>query len=276
MSTLVGWLAGLVVGLLLLRFTVLALEPHLAFFPSEGEQQTPDVAGLPFVADSIATDDGETLRAWWLPHDRPRAAVVYFHGNGGNLSLWLPVYLDLHAQGFAVYAVDYRGYGLSTGRPTEQGLYRDVAATIARYVATYRREGVPTIYWGRSLGTTMAASATRTHAPDGVVLEAGFPDARAVLEGQPVLWLLSWLGRYRLPTAEWMGGFDGPVLVLHGTRDSVIAFRHGRSLFERLESPAKQFVPIEGGDHNDLLPPDPEAYWDVVRAFASRLTGARS
>jgi uncharacterized protein len=273
LSTTLGWIVAIIVALVLLRFAVLALEPALAFFPSRGEDLTPEAAGVAYVAESVSTSDGETLRAWWIPHEQAQAAVVYFHGNGGNLSLWLPIYLDLHARGFSVFAVDYRGYGLSTGRATERGLYLDVEATVAHYVSQYRRDGVPTVYWGRSLGTPMAARATRAHRPDGVVLEAGFPHVRSVLAGQPPLWLLSWLGSYRFPTAEWMAGYDGPVLVLHGTGDGIIPFRAGRALFEQIESPAKRFVPIERGDHNDLVPADPDAYWRAVADFVS---GVRS
>ena len=108
------------------------------------------------------------------------------------------------AQRFDVVAIDYRGYGVSTGRPTESGLYRDVDATIAFVRDRLPHVNAPLVYWGRSLGTPMAAYAASREAPAGVVLEAGFPNVRGVLESNPVLWTLSWFSTYRFATADWM------------------------------------------------------------------------
>ena len=104
-----------------LKILVWWLEPRMAFFPTRGVQETPASARQPFVDLRIPTDDGETLHAWWLEHPQPSAQVLFFHGNGGNLSMWLDVVVELRRRGFSVLAVDYRGYGDSTGRPTERG-----------------------------------------------------------------------------------------------------------------------------------------------------------
>lgn len=254
----------------LLWFLVRALEPRLAFFPLKGEQATPADSGLRYDGFDVGTADGETLRAWWLPHDRPHANVVYFHGNGGNLSLWSPVLVELQRHGYAVFAFDYRGYGTSTGTPSERGLYRDVDAVVRAAAERVTGADVPVIYWGRSLGTAMAAYAATLRAPDGVVLEAGFPEARAIFAGSPVLSVLSHLSSYRFPTASWMAGVTSPTLVLHGTADSVIPFRLGEELYATLREP-KRFHAIEGGDHNDTRPRDAEAYWKAVGQFVKGL-----
>ena len=245
------------------------LEPRLAFFPSPGEDETPAAVAIPFQAVSLRTQDGETLRAWYLPHDHPRALVLYFHGNGGNLSIWMPMLAGLHRQGYAVAAIDYRGYGLSTGSPTEQGLYRDVEAAL-EWASGLRRAGVPLVFWGRSLGTTMAAYAATKARPDGLILESGFPDMHAVIRDSPVLRALSVFASYRLPTAEYAARAGVPVLVMHGDADTVIAFRNGRDLFDALPQP-KRFEIIRGGDHNDLAPPDPPRYWAAIDEFVSGL-----
>jgi hypothetical protein len=197
--------------------------------------------------------------------------VVFFHGNGGNLSLWSPVFAELHRQGYSVLAWDYRGYGSSTGRPSERGLYRDADAIVGLVrERALDRAGVPLLYWGRSLGTAVAAYAASVQAPDAIVLEAGFPSARALFERQPLMRVLSLFSSYRFPTASWMSSVRVPALVLHGTADSVIPFRMGERLFEGLRGP-KRFHAIPGGDHNDLAPRDGEAYWEAVAAFVARL-----
>ena len=119
------------------------LEPRLAFFPSAGETTTPRDLGLDYEPLTIETRDGERLRAWHItasPADRAGfgeatktqikartqapstpVLVVYFHGNGGNLSNWAPIVAGIARRGYSVLAFDYRGYGVSSGRPTEQG-----------------------------------------------------------------------------------------------------------------------------------------------------------
>jgi fermentation-respiration switch protein FrsA (DUF1100 family) len=246
------------------------LEPRLAFFPFAGEDVTPRQAGVPFTALTIETHDGERLRGWHLPRPDAIAQVVYFHGNGGNLSMWCDILVGLWQRRFDVVAVDYRGYGVSTGSPTEQGLYRDVEATLGHVHQKHRRTDIPTIYWGRSIGTAMAAYGATKRAPDGVVLEAGFPSARDVLQTNPVMLLLSYFGTYRFATADWMAGVTVPALVLHGDRDSVVPYRLGQRLYEALPG-RKHFVTIPGGDHNDPAPTNPTLYWDAVVEFAQSL-----
>jgi fermentation-respiration switch protein FrsA (DUF1100 family) len=131
-----------------------------------------------------------------------------------------------------------------------------------------RDRRVPLVYWGRSLGTAMAAYAASRKPPDRIILESGFPDARTLVRSSPLLALLALFSTYRFPTATHMAGVRAPVLVMHGDRDSVIPFDLGRALFDRLEG-SKRFVTIRGGDHNDTAPRDAAAYWSAVDAFIS-------
>jgi uncharacterized protein len=257
---------------LLLKLLVVMVEPRLVFFPSRGEDRTPVDLGIRHTAIRIATTDGEQLAAWLLEPEQPIADVVYFHGNGGNLSVWLPVLAGLHAKGFRVLAVDYRGYGVSTGKPSERGLYRDAEAAV-RYAAQQRHESDaqrPLIFWGRSLGGPVAASATRVVRPDGLILESTFPDKAAVVRSNPLLRVLNTLSGYRFPTVDMLADFPRPVLVIHGTGDSVIPHPLGVDLYERLRAP-KQLLEIPGADHNDLIPPTNETYWTPVRQFVEDL-----
>jgi fermentation-respiration switch protein FrsA (DUF1100 family) len=263
-----------IVAVAIVVFALAALvryaEPSFAFFPTAGESATPAEIGLAFESSTIVTSDGERLRAWTLPHAVPRAAVVYFHGNGGNLSVWLPILAGVHKHGFTVHAIDYRGYGASTGRPTERGLYRDVDATLD-WVSARLDRGVSLVYWGRSLGTTMAAYATSRRRPAGLILEAGFPDARSLLRASPPLAVLGLFSSYRFPTATYAQRAQCPVLVLHGDDDRVIPYALGRELYDQLPEP-KSFVRVPGGDHNDVAPADAETYWIAVRTFIDQLT----
>jgi fermentation-respiration switch protein FrsA (DUF1100 family) len=171
----------------------------------------------------------------------------------------------------AIFAVDYRGYGLSSGRPSEEGLYKDVEATVRFFLSEYARTDRPTVYWGRSLGGTMAAYASQVAEPDGLVLEASFPDARSIAGTNPVLWFLSIFSSYRFPTVEWLEAVRSPILVMHGTHDRIIPFKLGRALFDEIENPRKRFLAIDRGDHNDIVPAAPGIYWEAAKGFIEEI-----
>jgi uncharacterized protein len=262
-----------------MKWLVARVEPRLTFFPSAGETETPRSIGLEYEAVSIRTADEETIAAWWMPHEAARADVVYFHGNGGNLSIWLPILAGVQASGLNVLAFDYRGYGRSTGSPTEKGLYRDADAVLAELARLRQRESAagttvrrPIIYWGRSLGGPVAAYATTVTRPDGLILESTFPEKRAVLGRQLVLRTLDLLASFRFETADMLRGFDRPTLVMHGDSDSVVPYAAGRALFERLSEP-KRFVTLQGADHNDFHPATAREYWEAVNDLVSQAGG---
>ena len=258
--------------LVALKLLVWWLEPRMAFFPRHGVQETPAVAGVPFRDVRIQTADGETLHAWWMPHPSPRAQVVFFHGNGGNLSLWLDILVLMSRRGFSVFAVDYRGYGASTGRPSEQGLYEDADAAVRLFREQLRHPDVPVIYWGRSIGSPVAAHAAVQAAPDALVLETPWPEVRAVLRTNPILWALSFLSSYRFPTSQLLESYKGPLLVVHGDADSIVPFSAGRRVYDRAPSGQKTFVSIAGADHNDLHVVNPDLYWDSIDRFLMSLS----
>ena len=258
--------------LIALKLLVWWLEPRMAFFPRRGVQETPAVAGVPFRDLKIATADGETLHAWWLERDAPRAHIVFFHGNGGNLSLWLDILLEMWSRGFSVFAVDYRGYGASSGTTSEQGLYQDAAASVGVFNEQLRQQGVPVIYWGRSIGAPVAAHAATVSPPDALVLETAMPDVRSVLRTNPVLWALSFLSSYQFPTARLLESYQGPLLVVHGDADSIVPFTAGRRVYDSAPTTKKTFVSIAGADHNDLHVVNPEQYWASVDRFVLSLS----
>lgn len=275
MRTAAALLIVVAVALGLVTLFVRFAEPHLAFFPTAGEDRTPKTFGIEFTAHAVSTADGERIHAWHLPRPSPLARIVYFHGNGGNLSLWSDVFASLWQQGFDVVAIDYRGYGLSSGRPTERGLYQDVDAALSLAHEQLPRLDAPIVYWGRSLGTPMAAYAATRRAPDGIVLESGFPSAWAVVKSNPVMRFFSWFSSYSFSTETWMASVRQPALVLHGDRDSVIPYALGQQLYEGLPGP-KQFVTLPGVDHNDDISGEFPLYWNAVKSFVASLRKPRS
>jgi fermentation-respiration switch protein FrsA (DUF1100 family) len=248
------------------------MQPSMAFFPMRGVQRTPDAFGIPYEILQIETVDGVRLHGWWMPHPSPRAQVIYWHGNGGNLALWLDVLADIRERGFSVLAVDYRGYGDSEGAPSERGIYVDAAATHAYFRERLRRSGIPTIYWGRSLGAAVASHAAAGDRPDALILESPFPDVRFLFRTNPIMLPLTYLGAYRFPTAEHLQSYEGPLLVMHGDADSIIPFEAGKQVFDRAPTSRKTLVVLEGADHNDMHARHRD-YWRSVDSFVNQLPG---
>src|SRR5918994_1248333 len=108
---LVALAGAILIMVFLLRWIVRYYEPQLAFFPIKGEDATPAAYGVPFTPLNVNTADGERIRVWHMAGANARAQVVYFHGNGGNLSMWAEILVPMARHGFDVIAFDYRGYG---------------------------------------------------------------------------------------------------------------------------------------------------------------------
>jgi fermentation-respiration switch protein FrsA (DUF1100 family) len=261
-------LAALVIGAIAggLKLLVGRLEPRAAFFPMRGEQANPGDAGIRFERVVVNTEDGERLSAWWIPGPPGAPEVLFFHGNGGNLSVWGDAVIGIAGQGWSVFALDYRGYGLSTGQPTETGLYKDADAALAEFWTHRHHASAPVLYWGRSLGATVAAYAASQRAPHALVLESPFYSARTLVREGGLGWLPALLMSYRFETAEFAANFRGPTLVVHGDRDSIVPLSHGRRVFQELRGPKKMVV-VEGADHNDLHLVRPGVYWETFREF---------
>ena len=190
----------------------------------------PEKSGLPIKEIPLETTDEETVYAWLLEHPEPRGEVLFFHGNGGNLSIWQDFLMNLYHHSLTVFTLDYRGYGKSTGSPTEEGLYKDAEALLRRFWTKIHRPDLKVIYWGQSLGGSVAAFATTVTKPDGVILESSFPNKYSLLNHHPVLKVLGFLSEFKFPTAEFLDGISRPVLVLHGEQDKVVPSQTGAAV----------------------------------------------
>ena len=256
---------------LTLRLLAVFLEPHLTFFPVPGLHSSPSKMGIQFQEVAIRTRDGEVVYAWLLDHPDAQTEVVFFHGNGGNLSLWQDFLINIYHQPFTVLALDYRGYGKSSGSPTEKGLYLDTEALIQYFWEEVHHQNRKVVYWGRSLGGPIAAFAGTIIQPHGLILEASFPSVQSLLNHYPILKVMSLFSRYRFPTIEWLDSLSCPVLVLHGDQDRIVPLKQGQLLFEQISSEEKHLHVIRGADHNNTQMVNPELYWERVNRFSTNL-----
>ena len=222
----------------------------LMYFPDR-THTAPAAIGLPEAKEEkLVTADGETIIVWHIPpRDNTQPVVVYFHGNGGALNLRKERFARLALQGFGVIGVSYRGYGGSTGTPTEEGLIADGIAAYEFAAKLYSPARVA--LWGESLGTGVAIAVASEAPVAKLVLETPFTSAAdvgaAIYFFLPVRLLMKDQFRSDLRIAR----VTAPILILHGERDSVVPIRFGERLYAMIPG-TKKFVRIAAGEHYDL------------------------
>lgn len=269
----------LATALLFIAFVYAALvafmwfrQESMLFLPGIPSRQlvaTPADIGLRYEALRIATDDGEELDAWFVPAREERAVLLFFHGNAGNISHRLDSLRIFHGLGLSVLIIDYRGYGRSTGRPSELGTYEDARAAW-RYLVEER--AVPAqriILFGRSLGGAVATWLATEQAPRGLIVESTFRSVPELAAG--IYWFLPVrsLARIEYPAEALMGSVRAPVLVVHSREDEIIPFHHGEALYSAAGSP-KTLLELRGGHNTGFLASE-RVYVQGLQAFLDGL-----
>ena len=257
-----------------LLLIVYLIQPSLLYFPNVPSREivaTPEQVGLDYQAISLHTDDGVTLDGWFVPAGRPRATLLFFHGNAGNMSHRLDSLRVFHDLGLSTLIFDYRGYGRSEGEPSEQGTYRDAEAAW-RYLTSERGLAPQRIVlFGRSLGGAIAAYLASRRAPGALILESTFtsvPDLGA--EIYPFL-PVRWLSRFRYATSVYVAAASCPVLIVHSRDDEIVPFRHAQRLLTAAHEP-KRLLQIDGG-HNDGFLVSGRSYREGLDTFVREYFG---
>jgi uncharacterized protein len=244
------WL--LIIGLLGYASLVALLyvgQRALQYFPDR-HRTPPEQAGLPDAEEVVLdTADGERVIVWHVPPRDEKPVLLYFHGNGGSLSWRAERLRALTADGMGLVALSYRGYGGSTGTPTEAGLIEDGRSAYGFASKRYGTERLA--LWGESLGTGVAVALAAEKPVTRIVLESPFTSVADV--GARIYWYLPvrWLIKDAFPSDRRIGKVTAPVLVLHGARDTIVPIALGERLYAQITAP-KRFVRFPSGGHNDL------------------------
>ncbi len=204
---------------------------QILYHPSKEIRGTPADLGLSYEWAALETADGARLSAWWVPADSPRGVLLFCHGNAGNISDRLDSIRIFNRLGLSLLIFDYRGYGRSSGHPSEQGTYRDVEAAWNHLVRVRQKDPREIVVFGRSLGGSIAAWVSQVHKPQMLILESAFASLREVArERMPGIFVkLLVPDQYR--TLQYLTMVHCPVLILHSRKDEIIPFRHGEALY---------------------------------------------
>jgi fermentation-respiration switch protein FrsA (DUF1100 family) len=244
------WIAAIVFGgylaiTALLYFT----QRSLMYFP-ETVHTTPAQAGLPEAEEvTLTASDGERIIAWHLAPRDAKPVILYLHGNGGALRYRVERFRKLLGDGLGLVAVEYRGYGGSSGSPSEAGLIADAEAAYAYAASRYPAQRL--VLWGESLGTALAVVLAAEKPVSRVILEAPFTSTAAVAATHYWYMPVRLLMKDQFRSDERIEKVTAPVLILHGRRDRTVPYAMGERMFDLTKAP-KHIVRFLEGGHDDL------------------------
>ena len=237
-----------------------------AFFPNRRDTLS-SLAALPAETKplTILTSDHEKLGCFFLRDTNSNKLLIYFHGNAGNIDIRLRELEKLKNLGISVLGVGYRGYGKSTGKPSEDGVYLDGAAAYGFAVDSLGYVPKNIFILGRSIGTAVAVNTAQNKELAGVILITPFTNAREFAKSHNIGALTSIAGN-PFDNISKCPNIKVPILIIHGTVDEVVPYALGVRLYDSIMG-RKTFVRITGGRHNDLEFVDPQAYWGAIKLF---------
>lgn len=267
--TAVNWiLAALLLWLGLRWFERLNM-----YFPSRTIQVTPLAYGIKWEELSLQASDGPVINGWYV-EDKPESPVMLVsHGNGGNIGSRVDKLLIFRRAGASVLMYDYRGYGRSTGSPTEQGTYLDAEAAYAWLTEVKKVPPGRIVFYGESLGAGVAVEMALRHEAAGLVVDSGFTSTvdmgKTIFPFLPIQWMV----RFRYDNLAKIPHVKCPVLVTHSPQDDIVPYKMGRRLFEAAPEP-KVFFEMKG-DHNEGFVDTGKPYEEAVRRFLESLRKKR-
>ena len=238
------------------------------YYPDSKIAAVPAQVGLNYEPVSFRTTDGVALAGWFVPARNPRATVLFCHGNAGNISHQLDRLALFNSLDMNVLVFDYRGYGKSHGRPSEQGLYRDAEAAWTYLTRTRNIPPEKIVVVGHSLGGPVAAHLAGRRRPGALVLESTFTSMDEEVAAKVSKLPVGSLVKGDFQTADFISKVDCPLLIVHSTRDELVPYKFGRELFDHANSP-KQFLEISGS-HNDGFQTSGKVYTDGWTRFLDR------
>jgi len=239
------------------------------YFPSKYPEGAWDVQAQLGAADVwLDTADGVRIHGWQIDRPGARFVTLYFHGNAGNITDRYDHFLGITSSGSSVLMIDYRGYGKSSGWPTEDGIYRDADAAYDYLLKTGHYKG-QIILHGESLGTAVAVDLAGRRPCAAVVLEAPFTSGKDV--ASTVFPIIGPLVMWSFDSRKKVGRIHAPVLIIHGDRDEIIPTRLGQTLFAAAPAPKSLWI-VYGAHHNDIVETAGATYREHLESFYENLT----
>lgn len=242
-------------------------EDLFVFQPSPWDERNwAAISGLPLEDVWLPVDDTITVFGWFVDAGPSRPVLLWCHGNAGNISYRLSNLAELYRRGLSIFIFDYRGYGRSTGSPSEPGFYQD-ALTAYDYLIQQRHCSPDRIVlFGRSLGGPVAAEVATKRAAAGLILEGTFPAIQSMADHHYLGLPAHWFVNVEFNLVPKVASLSIPVLVMHGEQDSIVPVSLGRQVFDAAREP-KRWYGVAGAGHNDVPYVGGAAYYQTFVDF---------
>ena len=246
------------------------MEESFIFFPVAEISATPRNYGLSFEDIYFKTEDGVTLNGWFVAYPGASTTLLWFHGNGGNIGHRSEHLKLLHDKlKIDIFIFDYRGYGKSAGKPSEEGTYKDGVAAMEYLRSRKGVESKKIVLFGQSLGAAVATEIAVRQPELALILEAPFTSIRDMARIAAPWLPIGSLLRTKYDNLEKIKKVQAPIMVLHGDFDDVIPFDQGKRIFAAAPEP-KEFYIIQGSRHNDTYIVGGEAYFKALKDFIEK------
>ena len=244
------------------------IEKRGIFFPYRLVEVLPSASGLEFEDISFVTPDKEELNAWFFPSPGAKKVLLFFHGNAGNISHRLEKISIFKKLGLQVFIIDYRGYGRSSGKPSENGIYIDAQASYDYLISEKKFSPENVILFGESLGAQAAVDLASKNQVAAIILEGSFTSAkdmsRAIYPFLPTIFL-----SVKFDSLAKITKIRCPKLIIHSRNDEIVPFRLGEKLFDAAPGP-KTFLAIYGG-HNSSFIDSQDLFVSKTKEFIDHL-----
>lgn len=269
MWNLIGTIAAIAAGgYIVFAIMLYIMQSRFIYIPTAKIEADPGKIGLEFENVDFAASDSVTLNGWFIPAENERAVLLFCHGNAGNISHRLESIQLFNRLGLSVFIFDYRGYGRSSGKPTEEGTHLDASAAWQWLVREKQYAPDKIIIFGRSLGGAAAARLASETNPRALIVESAFTSIEDMASKLYPYMPVRLLGRFHYGTIDYIRGVKCPVLIIHSTDDELVPYSHGRLLYEAAGQP-KEFLEISG-DHNRAIIDIPDKYAQGLDSFLTR------
>lgn len=227
---------------------------------------------LPFPAEDVFIHINEkvTLHGWFIPSQTAQFTLCYFHGNAGNIYDRIELLKLLHSIPLSIFIIDYRGYGKSSGKPSEKGLYEDAMAAWNYLISVRKLLPNQIIIFGRSLGGPVALYCALKTKPAGVIIDSSFTSITSMVQYHSS-GCMSLFFNEKYPAVEYIQKMNIPILILHSRDDETAPFFMGQELYKQCPSNKKYFVELEGGHNNNFFVAMP-LYRNSIKEFVFSLT----
>jgi len=247
------------------------LDKFLVYQPSEWiERNWRQMSGLPLEEVWIQVTEEVRVFGWFVDAGPKKPVLLWCHGNAGNIAHRLENLFDLYRGGLSVFLFDYRGYGKSTGSPSESGLYADA---LASYEYLMRKRGVVPerlVIFGRSLGAAVAGEVATQRAAAGLILESAFPSMQSMADehylGLPANWFVD--AEYNL--SQKLSNIAVPTCIIHGEYDRIVPIALGRQVYESARHPKTWYMVPRAG-HNDVPYLGGRSYYRQIFSFIHKV-----